>query len=40
MPYSGEVFKSIVKPYYKYKQGAYNSIRGLAIRLLTEGDFS
>lgn len=39
MPYSGEVFKSIVKPYYKYKQEAYNSIRGLAIRLLTEGDF-
>lgn len=39
MPYSGEVFKSVVKPYYKYKQEAYNSIRGLAIRLLTEGDF-
>ena len=39
MPYSGEVFKSIVKPYYKYKQEAYNSIRGLAIRLLTEGDY-
>lgn len=39
MSYSGEVFKSIVKPYYKYKQEAYNSIRGLAIRLLTECDY-
>lgn len=39
MSYSGEVFKNVVKPYYKYKQEAYNSIRGLAIRLLTEGDY-
>lgn len=39
MPYNGEVFKSVVKPYYKYKQEAYSSIRGLAIRLLTEGDY-
>lgn len=39
MSYSGEVFKNVIKPYYKYKQEAYNSIRGLAIRLLTEGDY-
>lgn len=39
MPYSGEVFKSVVKPYYKYKREAYNSIRALAIRLLTEGNY-
>ena len=39
MPYSGEVIKNVIKPYYKYKQEAYNSIRGLAIRLLTEGDY-
>lgn len=31
--------KTTLKPYYKYKQEAYNSIRGLAIRLLTEGDY-
>lgn len=30
--------KTTLKPRYKYKQGAYNSIRGLAIRLLTEGE--
>ena len=30
--------KTTLKPYYKYEQGAYNSIRELAIRLLTEGE--
>lgn len=39
MPYNGEVFKNVVKPYYKYKQSAYSSIRELAIRLLKEADF-
>ena len=39
MSYSGEVFKTVVKPYYKYKQSAYSSIRELAIRLLKEADF-
>jgi len=31
MKYGNEVLKNVVKPYYKYKQEAYNSIRGLAI---------
>lgn len=30
--------KITLKPRYKYKKGAYNSIRELANRLLTEGE--
>jgi len=39
MKCESEVLKTVVKPYYKYKQSAYSSIRELAIRLLKEADF-
>ena len=34
-----EVFKTVLNPYYKYKQDAYNRLSELVVNLLKESDF-